>query len=56
MSSEKQRTAWEKQMLVREKNRPTIHDYLPRILRSSLNCTVTEVMGMMVQFWAVSPD
>ena len=31
MSSEKQRTAWEKQMLVREKNRPTIHDYLPRI-------------------------
>ena len=31
MSSEKQRTAWEKQLLVREKNRPTIHDYLPRI-------------------------
>lgn len=31
MSTPKQRTAWEKQMLVREKNRPTIHDYLPRI-------------------------
>lgn len=25
------RTAWEKQLLVREKSRPTIHDYLPRI-------------------------
>lgn len=31
MQETKQRTAWEKQLLVREKNRPTIHDYLPHI-------------------------
>ena len=31
MTEAHQRTAWEKQLLVREKNRPTIHDYLPRI-------------------------
>ena len=31
MTEPHQRTAWEKQLLVREKNRPTIHDYLPRI-------------------------
>lgn len=31
MSSEKQRTAWKNKCWFGEKNRPIIHDYLPRI-------------------------
>ena len=25
------RTAWERQLLIRDKNRPTVRDYIPRI-------------------------
>ena len=28
---QQRRTAWERQLLIRDKNRPTVRDYIPRI-------------------------
>ena len=31
MEQQQHRTAWERQLLIRDKNRPTVRDYIPRI-------------------------
>ena len=47
-------SAWDRQLLIRDKNRPTVRDYIPRILRTSMNCTATVASATTAHSSAVS--